>query len=89
MAGNVAEWTCGLYGRWDFDLRTTKCEHRYPLSVTSRSIDAPPDYTRVVRGGAFLNYASDARCAQRVRDLPDNRNFFIGFRVCASPLRPL
>jgi len=36
---------------------------------------------RVLRGGAFLNYEWDSRCAYRIRDNPDDRYTNIGFRV--------
>jgi formylglycine-generating enzyme required for sulfatase activity len=43
---------------------------------------------QIVRGGAFNNNESNARCAQRNRNQPDNHNNNIGFRVCASTLLP-
>ncbi|MCC7164344.1 MAG: SUMF1/EgtB/PvdO family nonheme iron enzyme [Anaerolineae bacterium] len=36
------------------------------------------------RGGSFNNQADNARCANRNRNQPDNRNNNIGFRVAQS-----
>jgi hypothetical protein len=37
---------------------------------------------RVVRGGSFNNNQNNARCANRNRNNPDNRNNNSGFRLC-------
>jgi hypothetical protein len=39
---------------------------------------------RVLRGGSFINNHRNARCANRNRNQPDNRNRNNGFRVVAS-----
>ncbi|RIK33713.1 MAG: hypothetical protein DCC52_02545 [Chloroflexi bacterium] len=38
----------------------------------------------MLRGGSFNNEASNARCARRNRNQPDNLNTNIGFRVVAA-----
>jgi len=42
----------------------------------------PKAGARVLRGGSFNNNQDNARCADRNRNNPDNRNNNIGFRVC-------
>ncbi|MBM3853529.1 MAG: hypothetical protein FJ399_10280 [Verrucomicrobia bacterium] len=37
-----------------------------------------------MRGGSFINNPRNARCAYRNRNVPDNFNNNIGFRVCVS-----
>ena len=38
----------------------------------------------MLRGGSWNNNQNNARCANRNRNTPDNRNNNIGFRVAAS-----
>jgi formylglycine-generating enzyme required for sulfatase activity len=40
-------------------------------------------YSRVVRGGSWFDIHRHARCAFRNDDLPEVRDFRIGFRLCA------
>jgi hypothetical protein len=40
-----------------------------------------PDSSRVLRGGSFNNNQSNARCAYRNHNNPNNRNRNNGFRV--------
>ena len=49
-------------------------------------IDAPTSVLRVLRGGAFDNDARRVRCACRLRDVPNDRHWNLGFRVVASPI---
>jgi len=54
-----------------------------------RKVDNRPhgsEESRVLRGGAFLSYEYDARCAARSVISPDLDNFNIGFRVIAAPM---
>ncbi len=44
----------------------------------------PAGENRVIRGGSFRCTAGRLRSAYRVRDLPDNRCFFLGFRLAVS-----
>ncbi|MBM4430325.1 MAG: hypothetical protein FJ026_08285 [Chloroflexi bacterium] len=39
---------------------------------------------RVVRGGSWINNRRNARCAYRNRNIPDNWNNNVGFRVVVS-----
>jgi formylglycine-generating enzyme required for sulfatase activity len=38
-------------------------------------------YSRVIRGGAFVNHPDLLCCAIRLRNLPHNRDVIVGFRV--------
>jgi formylglycine-generating enzyme required for sulfatase activity len=71
MAGNVWEWVNSLY-------------RPYPYSANDGRED-PDDMTspRVYRGGihSYIDFAASA--AMRFRDMPDYRDWFIGFR-CAK-----
>ena len=44
---------------------------------------------RVLRGGSWLNYPGDCRCAYRGRLDPDDLYYNIGFRVACAPPRLL
>ncbi|NOZ54791.1 MAG: SUMF1/EgtB/PvdO family nonheme iron enzyme [Gammaproteobacteria bacterium] len=47
---------------------------------------------RVLRGGAWINNQDNCRAAYRNRNIPNNRNNNIGFRLCLSShivLRPV
>lgn len=76
-AGNVWEWCSTLFK-----------EQAYPFTVQDEWAD---DYVnkndlRVLRGGAFLNSGSYARCAARSWNPPYDRLSHIGFRVLVSPI---
>ncbi|MCB1821006.1 MAG: SUMF1/EgtB/PvdO family nonheme iron enzyme, partial [Candidatus Competibacteraceae bacterium] len=52
-----------------------------------RNVTPTGDARRVVRGGAWNDYRSDARAASRIDDAPGGRGNFIGFRLaCSSPI---
>jgi formylglycine-generating enzyme required for sulfatase activity len=40
---------------------------------------------RLLRGGSWLNYPRYRRSAHRSRGLPDDANFYLGFRVVCLP----
>jgi len=44
----------------------------------------PPPPAGVVRGGSWNNNQRNARCAYRNRNIPDNFNNNLGFRVVVS-----
>lgn len=73
MVGNVWEWTQSLF-------------KPYPYVAKDGREDLKVSGGRVLRGGSFSHDLRDARCAYRYYDLPDDRNYLIGFRVCASPI---
>ena len=67
QAGNVYDWTSSLY-------------LPYPYIVEkSEVIEA--DGERTVRGGSWLNDRWYARCAFRLRFVPDGFDYPIGFRL--------
>ncbi|MFO1419443.1 MAG: formylglycine-generating enzyme family protein [Candidatus Competibacteraceae bacterium] len=72
--GNVWEWTRSLYG--GYPPEGSKRQAREDLAASSG---------RVLRGGAFRNGASGARCAVRLNLNLDSRNGYYGFRVVVSP----
>ena len=79
MAGNVWEWTRSLWGTDLF-----KPEFAYPYDTSDEKREAPGagrDVYRVVRGGSWYNHRVSARCAFRLRDQPDYRHDYLGFRV--------
>jgi formylglycine-generating enzyme required for sulfatase activity len=73
MAGNVWEWT-----------RSAGRAYPYVIDDGRENLDAGDDVRRVLRGGAFLNSRSGARCASRLRYFPDYHFRYYGFRVVVS-----
>ena len=71
MAGNVWEWTASLYA-----------DYPYRKDSQYENPQAGDNSHRVLRGGAFLNDQSVARCAFRSRYFPNLRYVSYGFRVC-------
>jgi hypothetical protein len=55
------------------------------LPVPAQPVGLPVTRPRVLRGGSWNNNRDNARCANRNRNNPDNRNDNIGFRVCCAP----
>ena len=88
MAGNAWEWTRSLWGK---DVNTPEFKYPYVAGDGREDLNAGEDVRRVVRGGSWANAVVNARCAVRIRDLPDG-NFFDygGFRVVlvAAPVLP-
>ncbi len=75
-SGNVREWTRSLYRDYPYPPEGAGRQAREDLMATGR---------RVLRGGAFHNFARFARCACRFPYYPDLRYDYFGFRVVASP----
>jgi formylglycine-generating enzyme required for sulfatase activity len=73
MAGNVWEWCQSKY-------------KPYPYKADDGREDLSGDDNRMLRGGAFLNGSTLARCAYRLRYDPNYRNRNYGLRVVASPV---
>ena len=83
MSGNVWEWTRSL---WALGSDTSIFEYPYdPADKRREDLPAGNDVERVLRGGAFYNYARSARCAFRFNRDPDFRDYHLGFRVVLSP----
>jgi len=71
MSGNVWEWTHSLY-------------KPYPYQVNDGREDEKASGARALRGGSFIDYVRNARCAYRnFNVIPYD---FRGFRVVASPV---
>lgn len=69
MAANIWEWCWDRYGA-----------STYVSGVTDPR-GAATSSSRVVRGGDYNFYASDARCARRLADIPTTAIVNFGFRV--------
>jgi formylglycine-generating enzyme required for sulfatase activity len=68
MAGNVWEWCC------------SKWQENYDDYEKSVDDDLEGDDTRVLRGGCWGGSRGVARCADRLRDRPSDRDGSVGFR---------
>jgi formylglycine-generating enzyme required for sulfatase activity len=74
MAGNVWEWT------------VTKWLENYAnyATLVDNNPEADASARRVVRGGAWGDDRDLVRAAYRNRYTPDDRYFYLGFRVVVS-----
>jgi formylglycine-generating enzyme required for sulfatase activity len=81
MAGNVWEWTITLA----YDSSFPEPEYPYESGDGRENLVSSGDSLRVVRGGAFFNYLTDARCASRSYHNPHSPpSAHMGFRVVIS-----
>ena len=74
MHGNVLEW-CQDWCDEDYYRESPASDPRGPTQGVGR----------VPRGGSWYNPAEHGRSAFRVRYVPENRNYNLGFRVARSP----
>ena len=74
LSGNVWEWC------------RTKWESNYKDYKQDNGLEG--DSPRVLRGGSFYGSSRLVRCACRGRGSPLDGNYYVGFRVVASPFRP-
>ncbi|MCE7905938.1 MAG: hypothetical protein DYG87_09080 [Anaerolineae bacterium CFX3] len=72
MVGNVWEWTRSLF-------------KGYPYQAGDGREDLKASGTRVLRGGSWSSYRSNARCSYRNWYGPDNFNDNVGVRLVCSP----
>ena len=81
MSGNVWEWTRSLWQEDGYPYPTDAAERaeREDLQVT----EDPP---RVLRGGSFVDYARDFRCAFRGGLVTRSAYDLVGFRVALAVL---
>ncbi len=71
LSGNVWEWTGSLY-------------RPYPYRLADGREKPEAEGSRVGRGGSWGYVRRDARCAVRLRLVPDGFDVTLGFRVVAS-----
>ncbi|MDR3268534.1 MAG: SUMF1/EgtB/PvdO family nonheme iron enzyme [Tannerella sp.] len=71
MSGNVWEWCSDRYDFYSSNSQTN------PAGPSSGSY-------RVGRGGGWGNYAQFVRVPYRSGDTPDNRDFYLGFRLASG-----
>jgi len=84
VAGNVWEWTASKWGRTSVD----RPDYGYPYDPTDGREDLTGPDLRVVRGGSWYFNLRNARCAFRLRLIPDYFDLSLGFWVVVSLALP-
>ncbi len=68
MLGNVLEWTCSIYNK----------ESKAPIQRCQKPVG---EQEIVVRGGSWSDEPRNVRSADRHRNRPEFRDYFLGFRL--------
>jgi formylglycine-generating enzyme required for sulfatase activity len=76
-AGNAAEWCADSYD-----------EKYYSLGIYRDPVGPPFGRERLIRGGSWLDDASNLRASYRVRDAPVYHDSLVGFRCARDPAAP-
>jgi len=71
MSGNVREWCADVWHD----------SYQGAPEDGSAWITEGKEYFRVVRGGSWIGDGNDCRVAYRLRDYPNYRYYYIGFRL--------
>ncbi|MCB9177032.1 MAG: SUMF1/EgtB/PvdO family nonheme iron enzyme [Caldilineae bacterium] len=88
LSGNVREWTSSLFGEVEFGEDEPAYPYPYDVADGREDADAAPSANRVLKGGAWGYYWTDAqaiaRAAMRSPGMPGNRGDLSGLRVAVS-----
>jgi formylglycine-generating enzyme required for sulfatase activity len=80
MHGNVEEWCADA---WLADAYKLRVDGVCDPKVTEKDVEG--DVLRVFRGGSWIDKAWDCRAADRGWGRPEDRDWYLGFRVCLFP----
>ena len=82
MHGNVREW---CLDEWHGNYNGAPTDGSAWVDYAEGEKTKESVRSRLLRGGSWLSNPRDCRSAYRVNDLPGNRGFNVGFRVCCLP----